>query len=168
MQELIKLLEERLGNTERLAILGAGSLLSGDDAAGVLIASRLREKFERDKLPGLLICEGHTAPENFSGEIKRFKPDHLIVVDAADLKEEPGSALIIEPEIIDGVSFSTHMLPLKVMTEYIKNETGCAITFMGIQNEDVSYGSHMTPKVSLAVDEISDIMEKVIIKLLKR
>jgi len=162
MQELQKFLEERLENCERLAVLGVGSLQSSDDAAGVVIASKIKESFEEEKYPGLRVYLGYTAPENFTGEIKRFKPCHLIILDAADMREEPGSIMVIQPEVINGVSFSTHMLPLKVMADYLKKETGCEMIILGIQSVDVSYGGEMTPKVMEAVDEVTDIIGKVI------
>ena len=105
------------------------------------------------------IYTGNTAPENFSGEIKKFYPDHLIVIDAADLREEPGSIMIIDPEIIDGVSFSTHMLPLKVMLQYIQKEIGCRITILGIQVADVAYGNPVTEKINHSIKETITILE---------
>lgn len=162
MPELDKYLEERLSSCKRLAVLGAGSMQMADDAAGVLVASNIGEKFGEDEYPGLRVYIGYTAPENFTGVIKRFKPDHLIILDAAEMKEEPGSVMVIQPEVISGVSFSTHMLPLKVMADYLKKETGCGMTILGIQSADVSYGGDMTPKVKEAVDEITGTLDKVI------
>lgn len=169
MLELQKYLEERLGNAQKLVVLGAGSLQCADDAAGVLVASRLKERFNEEEFTQLRIYEGYTAPENFTGEIKRFKPSHVIILDAADLKEEPGNVMVIEPEVINGVSFSTHMLPLKVMTDYIKKETGCQIIVLGIQPIDVTYGGKISPEIMDAVDDVANIIGKVIAELdLKR
>jgi hydrogenase 3 maturation protease len=162
MPELKELLEERLKYCKKLAILGAGSVLLADDAAGIMIVTRLKEIFSEEVYPDLRIYLGYTAPENFTGEIKKFNPCHLIIIDAADMKEEPGSVMVIQPDVISGVSFSTHMLPLKVMAEYLKKETGCEMTILGIQSVDVSYGGEVTPKVKEAVDEITDIMVEVI------
>jgi hydrogenase 3 maturation protease len=162
MTDLYGYLKERLHNAERLAILGAGSLLMGDDAAGVMVVEKLRNAIDPQKYPLLRLYNGGTAPENFSGEIKRFNPSHLMILDAADLGEEVGSVMTIQPDIIGGVSFSTHMLPLKVMTNYIEKEIGCDIVILGIQPKEVSYGEEMTPEIKKAVDETADILEKVI------
>ena len=162
MPELKDFLEERLKNCKKLAVLGVGSVLLSDDAAGIMIVSNIKEIFSEDEYPNLRVYLGHTAPENFTGEIKKFDPCHLIIIDAADMKEEPGSIMVIQPEVISGVSFSTHMLPLKVMAEYLKKETGCIMTILGIQGVDVSYGGDVTPKVREAIDEITGIMVEVI------
>lgn len=163
MQDLYDYLKEHLAGMKKLAILGAGSVLMGDDAAGIAVAEKLEDRLaHRKKFSDIRVFIGNTAPENFSGEIKRFNPSHLIIIDAADMREKPGSVLAIEPEVIGGVSFSTHMLPLKIMAEYLKKETGCEIIFLGIQPKYITYGSKMTPEVKKAVDDITDIIKKII------
>jgi hydrogenase 3 maturation protease len=163
--ELEQFLKETLLGTKKLAILGAGAILNADDGAGVIITDNLQKKFNEDNCKNLRIYTGNTAPENFSGEIKKFSPDHLIVIDAADLKEEPGSIMIIDPDIIDGVSFSTHMLPLKVMLQYIQKEIGCRITILGIQVADVVYGNPVTEKINQSINETITILQNQIFYL---
>jgi hydrogenase 3 maturation protease len=163
--ELDQFLKKELVNTKKLAILGAGAILKADDGAGVIITERLQEIFNEDNCRNLRIYTGNTAPENFTGEIKKFNPDHLIVIDAADLQEEAGSIMIIDPEVIDGVTFSTHMLPLKVMLQYIQKEIGCRVTIIGIQIADVTYGKQVTEKISHSIKETICILENQILQL---
>jgi hydrogenase 3 maturation protease len=163
--ELELFLKDTLHGTKKLAILGAGAILNADDGAGVIISDSLQKKFNENNCKNCRVYTGNTAPENFSGEIKKFKPDHLIVIDAADLKEEPGSIMVIDPEIIDGVSFSTHMLPLKVMLQYIQKEIGCKVTILGIQVADVAYGNPVTEKINISINETICILENQILHL---
>ena len=149
MSAVQTLLAEILAGARRVAILGCGSQLCGDDAAGVQIAERLSDLGENVQV----YCGG-TAPENFTGEIKKFRPDALLVIDAADMGLPPGQAAMIPPEDIGGVSFSTHMLPLKIMLDYMRREIGCRISLLGIQGAELEFGADMTPEVSAAVDEI--------------
>lgn len=158
-------LSERLKNTRKLVILGAGSFQKADDAAGVMITEMLKERLKEREYKYLKIFSGESAPENFTGEIKKFKPDHLIVLDAADIREDPGSIVFIKPEVIGGVSFSTHMLPIKIMLDYLRKEVGCEITVIGIQPEDLTYDGEMTQKVKGTVQEIVVEMERLIIQL---
>ncbi len=149
-------MKDRLKFANKVAILGIGSIIMSDDAAGIRIAENLQKRFvDKEKIKTYL---GNTAPENFTGEIKNFQPDHLIIIDAADLKEKPGSIMIIDPEVIDGISFSTHMLPLRVMVEYLKKEAGCQTTILGVQPENISFGENLSPSVEIAVQEMSDII----------
>ncbi|MFA6431964.1 MAG: hydrogenase maturation protease, partial [Candidatus Margulisiibacteriota bacterium] len=111
MQEL----KNKLKDANRVLVLGVGSDLRGDDAAGVIIA----EEIEKKKIPNITTLLGGTAPENLTGEIKRLKPSHLIIIDAADLNEAPGTIKLIRMDQIGGLSFSTHALPMKMMVDFI-------------------------------------------------
>jgi hydrogenase 3 maturation protease len=150
---------EKLNTFERLAVIGVGSVLKSDDAAGVLAAEKLQKKFG-DKNEKIRVFIGSTAPENFTGEIKRYRPDRIIIIDAADLKKEPGSIMIINPDEINGVSFGTHTMPIKMLVDYLTGETGCLINIIGIQPECLTYLEKMTPKVKKAVKKIVDTIGK--------
>jgi len=70
---------------ERVAVMGIGSRLRGDDAAGLLTAALLRRALARQQVGvKTLVVSGDTAPENVTGEIKKFRPTHLLILDAAD------------------------------------------------------------------------------------
>ncbi len=158
MSELRDFLKERLADTKRLAILGVGSVLRGDDAAGILIVERLMEAFPQEAYPNLSIYAGGTAPENFSGNLRLFAPDHLLIVDAADAGAEPGSIVDIPRVEIGGPSFSSHMLPLKIMVDYLINETGTNVTMLGLQYKDIAFGEDLSPEMREAVDELTDAL----------
>jgi len=157
MSEIREILSEILDGAQTVAIIGCGSLLMGDDAAGSLIARRL------SLLSGsaaAFCCE--TAPENFTGDIKRLKPDVLLAIDAADMGLAPGAAALIPVGDIGGASFNTHMLPLRLMLEYLRLETGCRVYLLGIQGKKMAYSEHVTPEVGETVDEIADTLEKLL------
>ena len=67
-------LPEPLLAAERVAVLGVGSALRGDDAAGILLVRRLRTFCLRTGATRLAAFAGHSAPENLTGEICRFRP----------------------------------------------------------------------------------------------
>ena len=150
MSTVRELLAEAVQNAARVAVLGCGSPLLGDDAAGHLIAERLTG-FDGNTRA---FC-GSTAPENFTGEIKNFRPDVLLVIDAADMSLPAGQAAFIPPEEIKGASFSTHMLPLHIMLDYLRQETGCRVFLLGIQAVSLEFGSNMTPEVQATVKEVA-------------
>lgn len=162
MQSVYDFLSARLSGAERLAILGAGSVLRADDGAGVYIVENLQEAFGDKNPQALLFCNGETAPENFSGKIKRFMPTHLLVIDAADVGKTPGDIVEIRPGDVGGPTFCTHMLPLRVMIEYLARETGAQVTLLGIQTKDITFDGEMTPEVQGAVDELTAALERVV------
>src|SRR5512138_1713340 len=103
----------RIGNPSiRVAVLGIGNELSGDDAVGVVIAGELRQRL--DPRADCFVLDAATAPENFTGPLRRFRPDLVLLVDAAHLSGEPGTITWLDWQQTDGVSGSTHTLPPSV------------------------------------------------------
>jgi hydrogenase 3 maturation protease len=110
--------------------------LRGDDAAGLLTAKEvtrlLSARTTRD--PQIAVFVGDTVPENLTGEIKRFRPTHLVIVDAANFGQTPGHVRLLPPETFGvNASFSTHGLSLKVLADYLRTFIACEVLTIGIQ-----------------------------------
>ena len=146
MQEL----KNKLKDANRVLVLGVGSDLRGDDAAGVIIA----EEIEKKKIPNITTLLGGTAPENLTGEIKRLKPSHLIIIDAADLNEAPGTIKLIRMDQIGGLSFSTHALPMKMMVDFILQDITCEVYFIAIQPKSLAFGAVVSSEVKEAIKTV--------------
>ena len=132
MRKIKEILKTRLEGAERVALLGIGSEMRADDAAGILVARELELK-QPSFGERVRVFVGHASPESLTGEIKRYRPTHLLIVDAADLGLEPGGSRIIQKSEIDGVSFSTHRLPTRILADYLEGELSCEIIIIGIQ-----------------------------------
>jgi hydrogenase 3 maturation protease len=76
-------------------------------------------------------------------------------VDAADLSLAPGEYREIDPEEINGISFSTHTLPMKIFADYLKQATGAAISIIGIQPENLDFGKPPTNPLKRGVRRLS-------------
>ena len=161
MQALSTILKQKLENAQRVAVLGIGSELRGDDAAGILTAQQI-EKNTRNQTSTseVRVFIGDTAPENLTGEIKRFQPTHLIIIDAADLDIEPGQAKIINPDTIGGTSFCTHMLPNSVLADYLKQSFNFELITIGIQPKSLTFGTRPSKEILQATRQISTIIAK--------
>jgi hydrogenase 3 maturation protease len=162
LESLYDFLAQRLCGVKKLAVLGAGSVLRADDVAGVMVVKNLIDVFGQDGCPNLGLFAGETAPENFSGEIRRFCPSHLLLIDAADAGRVPGSIMHLQPEEVGGISFCSHMLPLRIMSEYLEKETGTAVTLLGIQYKNIDFDAEITLEVQEAIDEITEALVKTI------
>jgi hydrogenase 3 maturation protease len=157
MTALKEFLDSLLAGSGRIVILGAGSCLMADDAAGVMVTDALIERFGEN--PGrFAVFSGGTAPECFTGVIKRFQPDLVLIIDAADIHGAPGELTSIDPAVVSGVSFSTHMLPLKVMLEYLHKEIGCRTAIIGIQPKSLEFGGEMCEEVRETVEELTEAL----------
>ncbi len=125
------------GHDSRLAIVGIGHELCGDDALGIVIAQELETILQ--SLDSVRVFAAGSAPENLCGPLRRFAPDLLILIDAADISEKPGTISWIELEKIDGISASTHTIPLRILTDYLTAEIGCRVVLLGVQPAILSY-----------------------------
>ena len=143
----------------KISVLGVGSELRGDDGAGLLVAENLAKRCEEDKCginTRLQVIYGATAPENFTSEIKKFAPTYLVIVDAAEMGEKPGTARFIKREEVTGVTFSTHLLPLSVMLDYLGNSFEFKTIVIGIEPKDMGFDHKVSQEVALAVKTVSD------------
>ena len=141
MQSLKDELASRLKGAHRVAVLGVGSELRGDDIAGLLVIQALQRSKKANKSIKLKTFEGSTAPENITGEIRAFKPTHLIIVDTADIGEKPGAVLLLRAdEVGRGISFSTHKIPPKILIDYFAHSLKCEIIIIGIQPKSIGFG----------------------------
>jgi hydrogenase 3 maturation protease len=147
------LLEDSLEGASRIAILGVGSDLRSDDAAGLLVAERV-EKACGGK-SAVLVVKGATAPENFTGPIVAFRPSHLVIVDCAELGSPPGSVRLFPAEEIGGVTSNTHALPLKIVIDYINRNHPCRAVVIGIQPKGLDFDGEISGEVLAAVDRVA-------------
>lgn len=149
--EIRDCLRKNIQPGQKYAILGIGSTLRSDDAAGMYFIELFGELVQRDDV---LLIAGSTAPENFTGVIKDFSPDKLFIVDAAHMGLLPGEAKVVPACDIAGVSFSTHMLPLPVMLKYLESEACCDVIFIGVQPKCTEQGFYMCDEVKKGVGHL--------------
>ncbi len=123
-------LEELFQNAKRVVICGIGNDIRGDDAFGVLVAERLKELLDT---PDVLVLNCGEVPENYTGKIANFNPDLVVLVDAVDFGGEVGEYIIADPEGTLGEAISTHGLPLKFVTQFMKTMVKAEFVLIGCQ-----------------------------------
>jgi hydrogenase 3 maturation protease len=151
---LAAVMSKWLSKYDRLVIAGVGNSLRRDDGLGVEFVKRLYGKIPRNVLP--LDCG--TVPETYVGPIRRFRPSHILMVDAADLGSEVGSIKLATPEEIVGLALSTHALPLKVFADYLKAETSASIALLAIQPKNTNFGETISPEVDRTLKWVSNVV----------
>lgn len=145
-------LNKLFSGKKRIMFMGIGSVLRSDDAAGIHFAKRLTRLVIRDDVA---VVEGGTAPENFTGVIKAFRPDLLVLVDAAHMGINVGHTAVLDKSNIGGISFSTHMLPVSLTLDYIENELGCDTAVIGIQPQNTEQGIGMCTEVQSSAEKLA-------------
>lgn len=145
----------RQNRVPRIAVLGIGNPLRSDDAAGVQVVRGLQNHFTRD-LDSVLVIDAGQAPENHTAELRRFRPELVLLIDAAEMGLPPGEIRWVGIDEIDGMSASTHTLPLSMLAKYLTMECSCDVDLLGIQPRSVEIGESVSADVLRAVDEIAE------------
>ena len=158
-QERLKAELQNLNKIERpvrLAVLGIGHELCGDDAVGTRIAGMLKALLPNE--PRLLAIEAGPAPENFTGSLRRFDPSLILMIDAAQMDDTPGTVRWLNCREVEGLSASTHTLPLDLLITYLNSELRCGVELIGIQPEQTFADAPLTPRVQKAAEEILEAL----------
>ncbi len=162
LSPLLNQLRNESGGTPRIAIVGIGNTLRSDDAAGMLVARALSQRMCATDQDHVLVLEAGQAPENYTADIRGFRPGVIVLVDAADMGKEPGAVEWISEDDIDGMSASTHSLPLSMLVKYLTLELNCKVMLLGIQAISNDVGETVSAEVLEAVKEIVNGLEEAI------
>lgn len=155
-QESLRIHLKRLseaGSRPRVAVLGVGHDLCGDDAVGVRLAESLRRSMGETR--DVLVVEAGSAPENFTGLLRRFRPNLVLVVDAAQMQAKPGTVRWLDWEDVEYTGASTHSLPLPILVRYLQSELGCQVALIGIQPQQTFQEDWLSAPVRRAAREVS-------------
>jgi len=161
--DLKKIVSQKLKNSKRTVILGVGSDLMQDDAAGILVTENLKKKFGEEN-SDFRIYSGYTTPENFTKSIADFNPGLIIIIDAADLKLPPGSYTNIPYEIIMDYSLGTHKLSLILMIKYLKEVINPEFFVIAIQYKSLEFNKKITTEVKTAISKVSALLKQLLLK----
>lgn len=144
-----------------LVILGIGNTLRGDDALGPEFIKRLKGKLPKN----VKLMDVGVAPENSIGYIKRLKPSHVLLIDAADFGGKPGEMRLISPKQISGVALSTHNIPLYILVELISRYVRAKVMLLGVEPKSLNLGEDLSPEVKKSIELGSRILLEAISNL---
>ena len=136
--------------------------MNGDDGAGVRAVKELAARLPAT--PGVLLIDGGTAPENYTGPLRRFQPNLILEIDAAQMDAPAGTTALLDWREADGLSASTHTLPPSVLAAYLTKELGCDVSLIGIQPRGLEFGEGLSPEVERAVQELADALRAWIVE----
>jgi len=135
-------------------LLGVGNTMLGDDGIGPWVAKHMKD------CPGWHAEDCGTAPENFTGLVRRMKPHLLVIVDAADMHLTPGDCRRIPPEAVGQAGFDTHSLPLTHIIEYLREsmQEVPEIIFIGIQPGPVTFEDTISAPVIRGGEAVAEML----------
>lgn len=150
VETLEKLLAGRLGGIApgRIVFVGVGNRLRGDDGIGPALIDMLQ-----GRVPHAI--DAGSAPENATSAVRRLKPEAIVFLDAACLREAPGCARIVEAGDVERLEAGAHGFSLDVVMEYLKGSTGADVFLLGVQPKRVGDGQGISAEMKKALRGIA-------------
>ena len=145
-----KLAELLKGKDRKILFVGIGNLLRQDDGIGVYISTRLKET------DNIKVITVEVSIENYIGKINSTDHDTLVLIDCVDMKKEPGTCELIHPDRVHDMTFNTHNISLKRLSEFFRNE----ILILAIQPEKIGFGENLSYIVRDAGNRIIELVNK--------
>ena len=140
-----------LSHTDRkILFVGIGNLLRQDDGAGVYISTRISET------ENIKVLTPEVSIENYIGKINSTVHDTLVVIDCVDMNRPAGSFDLIPVEQVSDLTFNTHNISLKKLSEFFRNE----LLILSIQPETIAFGENLSYIVHEACDKIIELINK--------
>ena len=124
-------------------LLGIGNPRHGDDALGPVFARAFRH-------PNWRCVNAATAPENFTGLVRRLHPGLLVLLDAAALRLPPGTLRRLDPATIQSGDFGTHAGSIGELARYLGDCAG-QVVILGIQPAATTPGTRLSAPVRAAL-----------------
>ncbi|WP_342765750.1 hydrogenase maturation peptidase HycI [Methanobrevibacter sp. TMH8] len=144
-------------------MLGIGNELRGDDALGPFIINSL-DSDQNNNLNNekVTLINGGSAPENFTGLIKRENPSHILIIDAALMGSNPGTIKFVNKENIANINTSTHSMSLSFLIKYLENDMDFKFLFIGIEPLTMDLGDDLSKEVLKSLESVKDMIISVL------
>ncbi|KPL14897.1 MAG: hypothetical protein AMJ93_17120 [Anaerolineae bacterium SM23_84] len=136
LHEVEQSLRKWLSGARRVVIVGIGSQLQGDDAAGARVAQQLLGRTPGNVLP--LVC--WTVPESYAEPIR------------------PGACRLVSAEDVLGLALSTHPMPLRLLAKYLRKTTDAEIALLALQPKQTELGAGLSQELDHVAQELADML----------
>ncbi len=163
--ELTAELRRRLAG--RVAVMGIGNPLRGDDGVGSIVARKLRRAFAwvpptdapaDAEATTVAIVDGEEIPESYLDVLEAARPAVVVLVDAADLGCAPGSLTLQEgARLLDHTTF-THRTPLAPLVRFLEERTGAKVLLAAIQPGGERWAEALSGEVEDTANRLANIL----------
>ncbi len=139
----------------KLIIFCVGNDLRGDDGIGQMIYQRLRAQFRNN----ILLYNVGGSLENFLPVLSKKSVTHCLIIDAIEFgdNEVPAGAIgFFKPSDLKNnqVTFSTHFIPMRIIVDHMKKESGAVIRILGVQPKTIDFDAEMSYEALNAIEKI--------------
>jgi len=140
------------------AVVGLGNLVHADDGIGVHAIQRLMTD---PRVPSdVVLMDGGTQGLSLLPHVSGF--DRLLVIDAIDVGESPGTLIRLEGKACDGLcgkpsvhqlGFADMMIAMRLLGDEVPE-----VVVLGVQPLSTEWSEYLTPPVERALDALPDLV----------
>ena len=142
----------------RVVLVGVGNPMRADDGVGPKVIELLQER----RIGNVMLINAETVPEAFTGKVEKYKPTHVMLIDAANFRGQVGDAKLITGAQIGGQALSTHSLPLSLFISYIQKSIGVPVILLGVQPKTIDFSMPMSREIEEAAASVADTLYQVL------
>jgi len=140
----------------KVAVIGVGNRMRGDDGVGSVIAERLQELARGN----LLVIDAETVPENYLGVLLDSKPEVVLFVDAVDFGGEVGEWALVPISMLGDKVPTTHTVSLKLLGQVLESN-GIECLLLAVQPKQIGFGAPMSEEVASTAERIVQMLAQV-------
>jgi hydrogenase maturation protease len=140
----------------RTCVMGVGNVDYSDDGFGVYLAEELVAAGISD-----VIIAG-TTPEHYMGRIAEQGFDHLLVIDATNFNDVPGTVVFLNAAEIATAfpQISTHKISLGALARALEH-AGTRVWLLGVQPESLQPGQELSATMEASMEIIHGLLRDV-------
>ncbi len=86
------------------------------------------------------------------------------MVDAVDMKKDPGYIRVVEKEEIANYNISTHAMPVSFLIKYMETTVKAQIILIGVQPKSMGFAEPISKEIAESIDEVVATFDKLIKK----
>ena len=122
-------IKRRLKGAKKIVVMAVGDELDPRDCLGILAGKRISSL----RLRQVKVLLTSQMPENYTSVVRRERPSHIVLIDAAEMGGAPGDVRLIHPGSVVATRVSTHAMPLSLLMGYLEKELKASVLLIGIQ-----------------------------------
>ncbi|RYL93614.1 Ni/Fe-hydrogenase, b-type cytochrome subunit [Sporolactobacillus sp. THM19-2] len=150
-----------LDGVKKITVLGIGNTLHSDEGTGIHVLNRLRTALQ--DVPNLELVDGSTEGMQLLGPVE--DTDQLIIIDAINAGEEPGTLITLNKNQIpsfSGIKMSVHQIGFQevVSAAQLRDRLPEKMVMFGIQPASLKLGTELSKTVEQLLPELIERIKK--------
>ncbi len=139
--------------TKKLALVGVGHPLRGDDYVGSYTVKAIMEATEGSLPDGVYLFDAEDNVEAVITRLARPGLKYVIFIDACEMGLKPGEKRLVPVAETSYPFFTTHGIPLRVLAEQFLSES--KVWVLAIQPNRTEFGCSLSPEIQGAATSVS-------------